>query len=51
MNTQVKHLPSGKTFSNRKEAKLMMGHGYYNRALKNGDMVFVTSYSINDIIL
>ena len=29
------HLPTGKKFLNRKEAKLYMGSGEYKRALKN----------------
>jgi len=50
MNTLVKHLPSGRVFENRKEAKIFMGHGNYNKALHNGQMLFLTSYSPCDII-
>lgn len=50
MNTKVKHLPSGRIYENRKEAKLEMGHSQYNKALHNGQMLFVTVYSPSDII-
>lgn len=50
MNTQVKSLTTGQIFQNRKEAKLIMGHGNYNRALRKGEMVFITTPSPNDII-
>ena len=51
MNTRVKHIPSGVVYENRKEAKQKMGHGYYNRALKNGEMLFVSTYKALDIII
>lgn len=51
MDTRVKHVPSGAVYANRKEAKIKMGHGQYNRALKNGEMLFVSTYKPFDIII
>ena len=51
MKTTVKYLPTGETFSNRKEAKIGLGHANYNRALKNGELAFITTYSPSDVIL
>lgn len=51
MKTTLKHIPSGMTFINRKEAKLVLGHGKYNRALKNGEIMFITTYLPLDIII
>lgn len=51
MTTTLKHLPSGQSFENRKEAKLVMGHGEFNRALKNGEFMFISTYSPLDIII
>ncbi len=50
MNTQVKSLITGQVFQNRKEAKLIMGHSNYNKALRKGEMAFVTTPSPIDII-
>ena len=41
MNKKMMYLPSGEVYENRKEAKLMMGHANYNRALKNRLMLFI----------
>ena len=41
MTTKMMHLPSGAVYNNRKEAKLMMGHANYNRALKNRLIMFI----------
>lgn len=51
MNTLVKHLPSGEVFANRKEAKLKLGHSNYNKALKNGEIAFVTVFKALDTII
>lgn len=51
MNTLVKHLPSGEVFANRKEAKLKLGHSNYNKALKNGEIAFVTVFKVLDTII
>ncbi len=31
------HLPTGKEFENRKQAKLYYGHAKYNKMVKNGE--------------
>ena len=51
MITRVMHLPSGRIFENRKEAKVQMGHSAYNKALSMGQMLFLTTYSPTDIIV
>lgn len=50
MIKQVKHIPSGVVYENRKEAKLMMGHSNYNKAIRNGQMLFVSTYAPNEIV-
>lgn len=51
MNTQIKHIPTGLVYENRKEAKRLMGHSRYNKALNDGQMAFITSYNLSDIII
>ena len=46
MNKKMMYLPSGEVYENRKEAKLMMGHANYNRALKNRLMQLIDSYDL-----
>ena len=46
MTTKMMYLPSGAVYKNRKEAKLMMGHANYNRALKNRLMLLIDSYDL-----
>lgn len=41
MNKKMMYLPSGEVYENRKEAKLMMGHANYNRALRNRLILFI----------
>ena len=41
MTTKMMYLPSGAVYNNRKEAKLMMGHANYNKALKNRLMLII----------
>ena len=36
-----KHIPSGVTFENRKQAITLMGRKLYKRALFNGDFEFI----------
>ena len=50
-NSKIKHIPSGEVYVNRKEAKVKMGHGNFNRALKNGEIFFLKTYGPTDIIL
>ena len=35
------YIPSGEVYENRKEAKLMMGHSRFNKALRDGLMLFI----------
>lgn len=51
METKLKHIPSGETFENRKEAKLALGHGKFNRAIRDGEIIFIKTYSPLDIII
>ena len=46
MTTKMMSLPSGAVYNNRKEAKLMMGHANYNRALKNRLIMFINDSSL-----
>lgn len=50
MDTRVKHVPTGKVYANRKEAKQMMGHRRYNRALKDGEMLFGALFKALDVV-
>ena len=50
MITRVKHIPSGAVYENRKEAKLIMGHSNYNKAIRNGQMLFVDTYDLNEVV-
>lgn len=49
-STKLIYRPSGEVYKNRKEAKEQMGHGNFNRAMKNGDIVFITARAPFDII-
>lgn len=50
MNTQIKLITTGEIFQNRKEAKLTMGHGNYNRAWRDGEILIISTPSPTDII-
>jgi hypothetical protein len=50
MNTLIKHLPTGMVFESRKDAKTHLGHSAFNKALHEGQMLFLTTYSPTDII-
>lgn len=40
------------TFSNRKEAKQVMGHAAFNKAVKNGELQYsVSVHGASDIII
>lgn len=51
MKQTIKYLPTGQTFDNRKEAKIALGHSNFNHALRDGKIVFITTYSPTDIII
>ena len=48
------HIPTGKKFESRKEAKVKMGHYVYNRELKLHNFLFsdtnIQTYDTDDII-
>ena len=46
-----KYLNIFEVYENRKEAKIKMGHSNFNRALKNGEMLFLKTYRPTDIII
>ena len=46
MDTRMMYIPSGEVYNNRKEAKLIMGHANFNRALRNGFMLFIDGSDI-----
>ena len=48
---KIIYLPTREKFENRKEAKLKIGRAKYNKAVKNGDVVFITSYDFGSIII
>lgn len=41
MQSNIMYLPSGAVYNNRKEAKLKMGHSRFNKALRDGQMLFI----------
>lgn len=41
MNKKMMYLPSGEVYENRKEAKMKMGHSRFNKALRDGLMLFI----------
>lgn len=43
---------TNETYPNRKEAKRVMGHTAYNKAVKQGDIEYIiTTHKASDIIL
>lgn len=46
----IKNKITGEIYTNRKEAKEIMGHSNYNKALSNGDIEIIT-YKETDIII
>lgn len=51
MKTTIKHVPSGQVFCNRKEAKQQMGHANFNRAVHNNEILVVSTFLPNSIII
>lgn len=51
LETRIMHIPTGEVYANRKEAKLMMGHRNYDRALSNRQMLFISTYGPTDVII
>ena len=50
MISRIQHLPTGKVYESRKDAKTQMGHSAFNKALHEGQILFLTTYSPTDII-
>lgn len=50
MKTKLQHIATGMVYANRKDAKLKMGHSNYNKAIRNGQMLFVNTYDLNDVV-
>ena len=52
INNMIRNKINNETYTDRKEAKMKMGHANFNKALKNGEMEFIIStYETTDIIL
>lgn len=56
MNTQIKHIPTGAVYENRKDAKMKMGASKFKRALHNREFLFASAFdpdckTIKDSIL
>ena len=51
METRLLNTLSGEVFENRKDAKERMGHSNFNRALRDGNILFMSNYSPTDILL
>lgn len=47
----VRNKLTNETYPNRKEAKRVMGHAAFNKAVKNGDIEYIISYGASDLIL
>lgn len=48
------HKPTGKIFKDRKEAKDILGHYTYNKALRDKEITFhndITIYNNSDIVI
>lgn len=51
MNTKIKYIPTGKIYSDRKKAKKEIGHSKFNKALRDGLLFFMSTYSPTDVIV
>ena len=49
--TKIVFLPTGEKFNNRKEAKLKIGHAKYNKAVKEGEVILITTHGLGSIII
>lgn len=45
----ITHIPTGKTFKNRLQAKIYFGHSNYNRLYRNGGFVFTEDSHSNPV--
>ena len=51
METRLMNIQSREIFENRKDAKERMGHSNFNRALRDGNILFLNTYSPSDILI
>jgi hypothetical protein len=51
METRIMNILSREIFENRKDAKERMGHSKFNRALRDGNILFLNTYSPSDILI
>lgn len=51
METRLMYIQSREIFENRKDAKERMGHSQFNRALRDGKILFLNTYSPTDILI
>lgn len=49
--SKIVYLPTRQKFENRKEAKKELGHSKYNKAVKSGEIVIVTTHGLGSIII
>lgn len=48
--TRLLNIISGEIFENRKDAKERMGHSNFNRALRDGNILFVNNFNPTEIL-
>ena len=51
METRLMNIQSREIFENRKDAKVRMGHSKFNRDLRDGNILFLNTYSLSDILI
>lgn len=51
METRLMNIQSREIFENRKDAKVRMGHSQFNRALRDGNILFLNTHSPSDILI
>ena len=51
METRLMNIQSREIFENRKDAKERMGHSNFNRALRDGNILFLNTFSPSDILI
>ena len=51
METRLMNIQSREIYENRRDAKDKMGHGNFNRALRDGNILFLNTYSLSDILI
>jgi hypothetical protein len=46
-----KNIVTNEVYKDRKEAKTIMGHAAFNKALQNGEVILITTHTSTDIII